>query len=257
MPTNLFLLEHDVNPNAVVSPAANGHFQIPAKCLFLLADDDHFNQFVKRYHGTEIAHFDTINKVAIIYRVTYHQTTLAVAQAPLGAPAATMLLDALIYDGARTVMTVGSCGALVTLPENQLLLVASAIRDEGTSFHYLPAANTLELDQSVRDSMALSLAKQRLAVTTVMTWTTDGFFRETVTKTQRAQSVGASVVEMECAALAACARFRGANFGQLLYTADSLANPTDYETRNWGKDGIDAAIEATATCLAAYPDHSN
>ena len=45
---------------------------------------------------------------------------------------------------------------------------------------------------------------------------------------------GCSVVEMECAALAACAIKRGAQFGQLLLTADTLADPQAYDARDWG-----------------------
>ena len=46
---------------------------------------------------------------------------------------------------------------------------------------------------------------------------------------------GCTTVEMECAALAACARKRGASFGQILYAADSLANVLEHDERDWGK----------------------
>ena len=48
---------------------------------------------------------------------------------------------------------------------------------------------------------------------------------------------------MECASLAACAKMRGVTFGQLLFTADSLANVEGHETRNWGGDTFAAALE--------------
>ena len=52
----------------------------------------------------------------------------------------------------------------------------------------------------------------------------DGFFREMKEKVAYRKSEGCSVVEMECSALAACAAFRSATWGMLLYTADSLAD---------------------------------
>ena len=67
-----------------------------------------------------------------------------------------------------------------------------------------------------------------------ITWTTDGIYRETQEMVQYRLSEGCSVVEMECAALAACAQKRGASFGQFFFTADSLANVTEYDKRNWG-----------------------
>lgn len=67
-----------------------------------------------------------------------------------------------------------------------------------------------------------------------ITWTTDGFFRETREMVQYRLSEGCSAVEMECAALAACSQKRGASFGQFFFTADSLASVTEHDERNWG-----------------------
>ena len=48
---------------------------------------------------------------------------------------------------------------------------------------------------------------------------------------------------MECAALAACAKFRGAVFGEILFTADTLADTGNYDERGWGRDSAEAAIQ--------------
>ena len=53
---------------------------------------------------------------------------------------------------------------------------------------------------------------------------------------------GCAVVEMECAALAACARKRGVQFGQLLFTADTLADPSRYDAREWGASSFEVAL---------------
>ena len=53
---------------------------------------------------------------------------------------------------------------------------------------------------------------------------------------------GCDVVEMECAALAACARKRGVQFGQLLFTADTLADPSRYNARDWGASSLEIAL---------------
>ncbi len=50
---------------------------------------------------------------------------------------------------------------------------------------------------------------------------------------------GCSVVEMECSALAACAQFRGVVFGQILFAADILVNPDQYDERDWGKSSFE------------------
>jgi uridine phosphorylase len=77
----------------------------------------------------------------------------------------------------------------------------------------------------------------------VVTWSTDGFFRETKGKAAYRISEGCSVVEMECSALAACAKLRGAVWGELLYSADTLANAERYDERGWGADCAAYALE--------------
>ena len=70
----------------------------------------------------------------------------------------------------------------------------------------------------------------------------DGFFRETKEKVAYRKSEGCSVAEMECSALAACAAFRSATWGMLLYTADSLADVQRYDQRHWGGSAYEYAL---------------
>ena len=72
----------------------------------------------------------------------------------------------------------------------------------------------------------------------------DGFFRETKEKVAYRKSVA----EMECSALAACAAFRSATWGMLLYTADSLADVQRYDQRHWGGSAYEYAL---TLCLDA------
>ena len=62
---------------------------------------------------------------------------------------------------------------------------------------------------------------------------------------------GCSVVEMECSALAACARKRGALFGQILFTADTLSDASRYDARDWGASSFDVALKLLFDIAAA------
>ena len=73
------------------------------------------------------------------------------------------------------------------------------------------------------------------------------FFSRNTRYVEYRKSEGCSTVEMECAALAACAQKRGAVFGQILYTADSLANIDAHDERDWGKGSLRKALEL---CIA-------
>ena len=76
-----------------------------------------------------------------------------------------------------------------------------------------------------------------------MTWTTDGFYRETKDLVKYRVEEGCSVVEMECSALASVAEMRKAISGEILFTADTLADIENYDLRNWAKDSFAYALE--------------
>lgn len=250
MNDELTLLNFDSDPEAGLAPGTEGQFRLPEKALLLLTDNRHFQQIVTGYHGVKVAHFDSITKVATVYQVNLHGQKIAIAQAPLGAPAAVMILEGLIAGGVRQVLSVGSCGVLTTLTENTFLVPTAALRDEGTSFHYLPASDWVQVEPTVAAQLQSALKLRHIPVRPVKTWTTDAIFRETRSKIASAKSVGCAVVEMECAALVACAKFRQIKFGQLLYTADSLADLKRHNPRNWGNDAVIPAIELAAEMLA-------
>ena len=143
----------------------------------------------------------------------------------------------------REIISTGSCGALLDLPEGEFIVPVRALRDEGTSYHYAPPSRFIELASAPRIAIAKALAARGLKCIEVTTWSTDGFYRETREKVEYRKSEGCSVVEMECSALAACAHMRGAQFGMILFTADTLANIDQYDERNWGGDAHICALE--------------
>lgn len=55
---------------------------------------------------------------------------------------------------------------------------------------------------------------------------------------------------MECAALAACAKFRKINFAQILFTGDTLAKITNYDERNWGLESHSLGLEICSKILS-------
>ncbi|WP_421776660.1 phosphorylase [Gardnerella sp. KA00255] len=168
---------------------------------------------------------------------------ICLVQAPVGAPAAVQILDWLISYGVREVVSAGSCGSLVDYAENVFLVPYKALRDEGTSYHYLPPSRYVDVSERSRRAILQTLQAHNLPYHEVKTWTTDGFFRETKTKVANRKQEGCAVVEMECSALAACAQMRGIVWGEILYTADTLHDVENYDERNWGGDSKAYALE--------------
>ena len=80
-----------------------------------------------------------------------------------------------------------------------------------------------------------------------MTWTTDGFIERRLKKVAYRKEEGCVVVEMECSALAAVAQLRGVVWGNCSLPQDSLADLDNYDSRDWGSEAFDKALEL---CLA-------
>ncbi|MBE6529610.1 MAG: phosphorylase [Ruminococcaceae bacterium] len=247
------ILEYDSSPSAVIQPDHERHLlslRLPERAVFAFlgeAVDDY-----AKAHGAKIAgKFVSITKEYPVYTTEADGKQIALVQAPVGAPAAVQILDWLIAYGARKIISCGSCGVLEKFDENRFLIPSRALRDEGTSYHYLPPDRYVEIPETARAAIRKALKNRGLPFTEVTTWTTDGFFRETKEMVAYRKEEGCAAVEMECAALAACAHFRGATFGELLYTADTLADVERYDERDWGADSINVALEL---CIEAVKE---
>ena len=234
------ILEYDPNPDAILMPRHDGlHIALPEVAVFAFVGEL-VEDWARERELPLLGVFDTITKDFPIYR---YSDKVCLCQAPLGASAAAQFMDWLIAYGVNRIVSTGSCGVLVDLPENAFILPRRALRDEGTSYHYLPPSRWVELDAGMQARIADALRREGVPFVECDTWTTDGFFRETADRTARRRAEGCGVVEMECAALAACARFRGAAFGQFFFTADSLADADAHDTRGWGRASLLPALE--------------
>jgi len=237
------ILEYDSDPRAVIMPDHEGlTVRLPKKAVFAFLGDT-MDCYAKARRAPILARFVSATKEYPVYALDVDGQSVCLVQAPVGAPAATQILDWLIAYGVKEIISAGSCGVLAELEENVFLVPRMALRDEGTSYHYLPPERYVEVSPKARAAIEQTLRRHRLPYVEVVTWTTDGFYRETKDKVAYRKSEGCAVVEMECAALAACAQLRGVTWGELLFTADTLADAAHYDERGWGGDSVDLALE--------------
>ena len=191
----------------------------------------------------KIAELYSANGVIPVYKIRYKNTDIAFYLSRVGAPACVVGFEEIIAMGAKKFVLFGSCGVLEDIPENRFLIPVSALRDEGTSYHYLPPSREVEISKAGINAIESALSQKNIPYWEVKTWTTDGFYRETVEMVQYRKEEGCQVVEMECSALAACAKFRKVTWAMLLFPADTLADPHKYQEREWGKTSISIALE--------------
>lgn len=236
------ILEYDSEQKAVLMPDRKHLYSFPRKAVVSF-DADGIDDFILENNCECIGEYSTCTKLYPIYKTIRNGGEILLCQVPLGASAAVQLLDFLISYGAKEIIAVGSCGTLIDLPENHFIVPNEALRDEGVSYHYLSPSRTVELNSAAVSAIEKALEAKEYKYTLCKTWTTDGFYRSTVDMIAHRKAEGCAVVEMECAGMAACAQFRRAVFGQLLYTADTLANANEYDARDWGKASERIALE--------------
>ncbi|MFC1920899.1 nucleoside phosphorylase [Chloroflexota bacterium] len=150
-----------------------------------------------------------------------------------GAPLAAVFMEQLIGFGCRKFIACGSAGVLNSeLGKDEIIIPNGAVRDEGTSYHYLPPSRTIEADSTVLRKLEAVLQKHHITYETGLTWTTDAPFRETKTKIARRNAEGCLTVEMEYASFLAVAIFRNVKFGQYLLVGDDVSGD-EWDHRNW------------------------
>ena len=242
------ILEFDTEQTAVINPTHERlDLKLPEKCVFAFLGE-HITEFASKTETIKVSEFLSVTKRYPIYVTKYKGEEITLCEAPVGSAASTQILDWLIGYGVRKIISAGSCGALEKFDEGTFLVPYRALRDEGTSYHYAPPSRYMKISEKARKAIEETILEHGMKYQEVITWSTDGFFRETKEKVAYRKSEGCSVVEMECSALSACAEFRAATFAMILYTADSLADVDKYDERNWGGDAYEYAL---TLCLDA------
>lgn len=242
------ILEFDTEQTAVIDPTHEKlDLRLPKKCVFAFLGE-YIDVYADKTNAQKAGHFVSATKHYPVYITTHKGEKIVLCQAPVGAAPAAQILDWLIGYGVSEIISAGSCGALEPFPESTFLVPKKALRDEGTSYHYAPPSRFIEISSQARDAIKKTLNEHGMNYHEVTTWSTDGFFRETAEKVAYRMQEGCSVVEMECSALAAVSAFRGATWGMILYTADSLADVEKYDMRNWGGNAYEYAL---TLCLDA------
>jgi uridine phosphorylase len=152
---------------------------------------------------------------------------------PIGAPQAARVVEALCATGVKKFIVCGGAGTLNhKITQDKVLIPIRAVRDEGTSYHYLPPSREIEIDPKVLRVIETVLKGEKEEFEHVKTWTTDGIFRETADKVRQRIKEGCSVVEMECSAFYAVGKHKGVSIGQLLYAGDIVATD-NWDYRDW------------------------
>ena len=182
-----------------------------------------FQRIVEFLGGRKIAQTKDVDGHWPVYEVQYKGHRFALYKARLGAPACVGCFEDIIPMGAKRIILLGNCGVLdKSIEDCGIIIPTKAIRDEGTSYHYVPAADYIDVNKKYIPEFIEVLDECGYPYVMGTTWTTDAFYRETRGKIARRKEMGAICVEMECSAMQAMCDFRGVEFFQFLYAGDNL-----------------------------------
>ena len=128
-----------------------------------------------------------------------------------------------------------------------------AYRDEGTSYHYAPAEDYIRIKNA--ETVAAFMETSGIPYVEGKTWSTDGFYRETMNNFEKRKADGCICVEMEGAAVQAFCDFRGYEVYMFFTSGDLLDAPEWTMRREEGQiknTQHDAGYFEIALALAEY-----
>lgn len=208
-----------INPSASVSKTIK-NFPSTAVAFFSKAL---MEKFIDLYNPKKIAELSHSSGTFPIYVINEGGVEIAVYRSMIGAPASVLQYEEMIALGVKNLVAIGSCGCLdKSIEEFSIIIPHEAVRDEGTSYHYYPKNDEIRMNARVVKILEKVLRQRETDFIKAKTWTNDAFYRETKSKVKRRRTMGCRVVDMECSAMIAVARFRKVNYGQLFYSADNL-----------------------------------
>ena len=247
----MLLNEFDENRNAVINPdMVQKKMEDFPDTIVSVFSHQLFNTIVEFLGGVQIAETHDVDGVWPVYEVEYKGKRFAFYKARLGGPACVGCFEDVLALGGKRIILLGNCGVLdKRIKDCGIIIPTKAIRDEGTSYHYVPANDFIDVNVKYVVEFKEVLEEFGYPYVEGTTWTTDAFYRETPKKVANRKAMGAVCVEMECASVQAMCHFRGVEFFQFLYAGDNL-DSTEWDERSLsGLVNIDKKKQVTLLAL--------
>lgn len=235
----MVLEEFDTNNEAVINPrdivSKKENFpKVAIACYSKIL----FDKIVDSGNCQVIGELSNTVGKKIVYEIEYNRKRMALFNIGAGAPMAATDIEDIHEMGSQKFVIFGNCGVLdKDIEDCSIIIPTAAIRDEGTSYHYMAPSRMVMLNEKYLNDFKNVLTEFGYSYTEGVTWTTDAFYRETREKLQRRKQEGANVVEMEAAALQAVCNFRGIDLLTFFYAGDNLDIP------NWDKRSLAGEIK--------------
>lgn len=182
---------------------------------------------------------------------------IGVVGCAVGAPYAVLVAEQMFVSGCEVLFSITSAGRIGTrATPPYFVLVNRALRDEGTSYHYLPTSRFAEADPALLAAARAALATAGVEIAEGASWTTDAPFRETQAAIADAEAQGVLAVEMECAGLYAFARARRQPVLCFAHVTNTMGR-SEQEFEKGDADGVHASLHVLEPLIAARVGRSS
>ena len=227
------ILEHDPTREAFIEPSRLYKSRDVPECCVICFFREVIEKVVSEKQARMLVENRWEDGPHPLYEIAHHGRRLAFFHPGVGSALCAALLEEVIAFGCRKFIACGGCGVLQkNIAAGHLIVVSAAVRDEGTSYHYLTPAREVQANQTAVRALVSVLNDRGVPHLIGKTWTTDAPYRETRAKIQKRKDEGCLTVEMEAAALMAVAQFRNVPLAQILYAGDDLSG-AEWDSRRW------------------------
>ena len=194
------------------------------------------DRYTEIFNGEKIAEISNANGRVPVYKIIYKGLEIALFMSRVGASACTVAYEEILAMGLEKLIMFGTCGVLDRNIEDLAIIIpSSAIRDEGTSYHYMKASEEISVNEKYVSEFIDVLDANNVSYVKGKVWTTDAPYRETHAKVLKRKEQGCVCVDMECSAMNAVAKFRNKDLFQFFYAADNL-DSAKWDKRSLGND---------------------
>lgn len=213
---------------------------IPHKYI-LVYSDSALNYIKKKYKPKATNIFDSFT-INICKGVGFVQII------GIGSPTASFILEGLIALGGRKFINIGTAGGLIS---EGVFLCIKALRDEGTSYHYIPHGHYSYPNKELTRKLGEAMKKQGINYKTGITWTIDAPYRETKKEIEHYSRIGVATVEMEASALFAVAQYRKVKITAAFVVSDILGKKWEPKFHKLDvKKTLNKLIDSAVDCLS-------
>lgn len=188
-----------------------------------------------------------------MHAVEVEGTSCGIVPRTISGPYAVLIAEQLKSSGAQVVLGLTSAGRVAPSVQVPSLVVAtSAIRDEGTSYHYLPADRPAVAHMALANFLQQGLRTLGLPVLSGAVWTTDAPYRETRQQLDEYARQGVLAVEMQAASLFAFGIARGLPVGMVAHVTNAVdheQDPFEKGSHEFGRRLVEAICRAAKSFL--------